>query len=158
LHSIGLKFTTDDANSAAEKGQLDVVKWFHTQGINCTKKCMTEVIREGRLTIIDFLCNTNNITNNIIRLRPKDTHIAIKYGNLEVIHYLSTLKKPIYCTTKCANLAAKNGHLHIIQYLRHCKNPTHCTPKGAQWATRHKHTYVVNDLRNHGIIRAYEMQ
>ena len=105
-------FTTWAMDWASLYGHLNVLKFLHSIGANCTHKAMNFASMNGHLKIVKWL------NENRIEVGTKDAlEEAFFNGHLEVIKYL--LLNPI-TTFKLngheINIAIENKHKHIIDW------------------------------------------
>ena len=119
IHKNKKKFTkliTDyTMNDAVEYNSVNLVKWLHNNGYNCTEYAMDIAASEGNIELLDFL------HNNRSEGCSTDAFIyAVEENQIEAIEWLhhnrlEDIPHTIY--KKAMDIAIINGHLELSKYI-----------------------------------------
>jgi len=91
LHSKGFECTTDAMDWAAGNGHLAVVKYLHFNGFECTTRAINVAAGRGYVDVVVFL-----VYNRKEGCTDDAMFWAIKHGHLDVIKFLNdVLKIPV---------------------------------------------------------------
>lgn len=138
--SVGGLCSPSAMDKAAESGQLDLVKWFHTnRSEGCTTRAMDKAAELGHLDVVRWLhmnrtegCTTDAMDG------------AAANGHLDTLMWLHENRSE-GCTTDAMDYAAANGHLEILEWL-HKNSNGGCTPSAMDNAAENGHLDVVEWL------------
>ena len=148
---------------AAEKGNLEIIKYLTEIGSSATEHAMTQAAKNNYLNVLDYLyknrnegCHQNTldyacengslecvkyiVENDISTLNNSALDVASSNGHIKVVEYLHYRK--FTCTTSAMNLASKNGHLDVVEFLD--KNRSEgCTIDAMNYAAASNHLNVL---------------
>ncbi|KAJ3221942.1 hypothetical protein HK099_002946, partial [Clydaea vesicula] len=136
----GTRYTTFAINIAARYGHLEVIKYLSENGTEgCTTRALDNAAGNGHLEVVQYLSE-----NRTEGCTTKAIDNAAAYGHMEVVKYLLENRME-GCTLKAIDKAAENGHLEVVQYLS--ENRTEgCTTKAIDDAAAYGHVEVVKYL------------
>lgn len=121
---------------AANLGNLEMVKWFHVNHIECCScTAMNCAAGRGYLDVVKFLHNnrTEGCTTDAMDW-------AAKNGHLDVVQWLHKNRKE-GCTTNAMDNAAIGGHMNVVQFL-HENRKEGCTTRAIDDATYMGRTHI----------------
>jgi ankyrin repeat protein len=94
---------------AAEKGHLEVVKYLHSIGKDCTTRGTTLAAADGHLEVLKYLHEIGK------EFTTSAMDVACQYGRLEIVKYLHSIGED--CTMYGRDYATLNGHREVVEYL-----------------------------------------
>lgn len=111
-HSNGepLKYTIHAVCNAAERGDLEMVKWLHNQGVKCTTWATLSAAVSGHVNVVKFL-----IELPMVAYDSETIDRAVAHGQFEVVKCLIQHRKTF--TTFTLSLAKKLNRGDILEYL-----------------------------------------
>ena len=125
-------------DEAASNGHLDVVKFLHSIGKDCTTNAMDDASNYGHIEIVKFLHSIGKDCTT------KAMDWASKNGHLEIVKYLHSIGKEY--TEWAMDWASENGHLEVVKFLHSIG--AHCTRSAMDWASENGHLEVVKFLHS----------
>lgn len=110
-------------NEASDKGYLDIVKFLHVKGYECTQFAMNRAAENGFLDVVKFLHENRMEGCNELAMNK-----AAINGHYEIVKYLAENRTEGNAKYAFIN-AAHGGHLKILKYI-HTKYNTNifCVP------------------------------
>ncbi|RHY30536.1 hypothetical protein DYB32_004236 [Aphanomyces invadans] len=136
----GRQYLTPRAfDCAARYGRMDIVQFFHSMQLPCTKQAMICAACYGHADIVYFLhkYRTEGCTSEAI-------DYAAEHGHLDIIRFLHTHRRE-GCTYAAMNVAAKNGHLDVVDFL-HRNRAEGCSEDAMDFAALNNHMDVLEYL------------
>lgn len=144
--TISDKFSETDASilenidvigTAAQKGHLNIIKYFYERGVPISSKAISNAASSGDFETVRYLYKQ-------IGICPAGAiDYAIIYGHLKIAWFL--LSQGGDCTVDAMNFAAKHGNFNMVRYL-HAKGKS-CTTDAIDFAARYGHFKIVKWLR-----------
>jgi hypothetical protein len=139
FHSVGGSFTTKPMDFAARNGNLAIVKRLHAnRKEGCTSYAMDYAAENGHLKVLKWLhANRQEVCTKYALDR------AAENGHLEVVKWLHANGKEEF-TTEAIDCAAENGQLKVVKWLH--ANGHGCTKYATESAAENGHLEVVKWL------------
>ena len=120
----GLYFSQNCLGMAAEKGDLEMVKFFISQGAPVSG-CMGYALRysaeRGHLEIVELLVENGA---DVFRYGNDALWMACEYGHLKVVEFLVEKGADPFCKDPymgqdfgCLKIASEFGHLKVVKFL-----------------------------------------
>ncbi len=132
--------------SAAEAGQLQILRWFEDKGYvelqHLTVSVMNRAAAKGHLEVVRWLHN-----HRCVKCTTEAMDSAAANGHLNVVQWLHTYRKE-GCTTYAMTAAAGRGHLHVVKWLHRYRNEG-CTTEAMDNAASYGNIDVLNWLHQH---------
>ena len=134
--------TPQGANDAARDGHLDVLRWLEERHILPTQAGVNRAAQHGHLDVLRWLEERHILPTTV------GTNLAAENGRLDVLQWLA--ERNILPDVLGANLSAGNGQLNVLQWLeeRHILPNAH----GANSAAREGHLNVLQWLEERHIL------
>lgn len=129
---------------AADRGHLDVIKYLHEKGADCTRCAMNLAAEHGDLDIVIWL--HNNRAEGCTKWAMDE---AAGNGNLTMVKWLHH-NRTEGCNRYAMNWAAQNGHMTVVQWL-HENRVEGCTRDAQPYAMWRGHTAIVDYLDAHNL-------
>ena len=125
---------------AATEGQLETVKWLHTNTYaECTTDAMDDAARNGHLDVVKWLHE-----NRTEGCTTAAMDFAAKNGHLDVVKWLHE-NRTEGCTVTAIGRAAINGHTDVVKFL-HENRTEGCYQNTIDFAAGYGHLEVVKFL------------
>ncbi|KAF0683927.1 Aste57867_24008 [Aphanomyces stellatus] len=162
---------------AATNGHLDIVRWLHTHGAQCTMYALANALQGHHFNVTRFLvvnrtegCTAAMLLEWIVGQGDVDiAHFLHEYypvlqwtasqmddvaarGHLALLTWLHDTSDA-GCTTLAMDAAAGNGHLDVVQFL-HTRRTEGCSANAIKNAAGHGHLEVVHFLLQHQTTQA----
>ncbi|CAN0095141.1 unnamed protein product [Scytosiphon promiscuus] len=140
----GFRYSVDAMDRAARKGLIDVLKYLHQRGQECTTEALDGAAKEGHLQVVIWLHR-----NTSAGATKAAMDSAASNGHLAVVEWLHHNRHE-GCTVSAMNWAAEEGHLSVVKWL-HRNRQEGCTTAAFDRAAMNNHMDVVMWLtRNRG--------
>lgn len=152
---VGLRCSTAAMDSAAQIGNLEVLKWLLEKKKElyedpvelCTTDAMDLAASNGHLDVMKWL---QDHRKEIKPYGPICTSYAAEHaarrGHLDVVKWCHSKRKKF--TPTAMNFAAMAGHLTVVEFL-HKKRKEGCTVNAMNYAAKNGHLDVVKWLHVH---------
>lgn len=101
----------DTGKKAVISGDMDIIKWCHTNGFLFNERVMTAAASTGRIDVIRFLLGIK------CPVQIASIEEAAAQGDLEIVKLIG---RNLSCSINCSravSYAARNGHLSVMKYL-----------------------------------------
>jgi len=139
LHEAGAPWDWKVKATAAKLGNLEILQYAHTHGMEYWPPFTTTWAAEGgQLDCLIFA------RSNGCPWRNTTSELASQNGHLHVVEYLLHNGCPV--ESPCIAYAAKNGHLSVVKFL--VENNITLHPYAITWATQNHHDEVVTYIQS----------
>ena len=109
-------FVTYVMTTAANYGNLDMVKYLHNRGKKFTSRAINAATQNGHLNVVSFL-HEHNKDNSFFS--DKVMFWAARNGHLDILKYCK--EQEIICSEKAIEKAALYGNLEVVKWLHKYK-------------------------------------
>ncbi|KAJ3109043.1 hypothetical protein HDU97_009161 [Phlyctochytrium planicorne] len=139
-------------DETAWRGQIEIVRFLHDKGVQCTKKAMNDAAGNKQMETVDFLHKFRDEGYLAARkskggLYQGGDDQGCCHGHLEVVEFLDK-NRPEGCKKDTMDKAAANGHVAVVKYLN-ANRTEGCTNKALTEAASNGHFEVC--LHEHGM-------
>jgi hypothetical protein len=105
-----MRYSVTATCNAAERGDLEMVRWLYEEGVACTSWTTRAAAMYGHTEVVKYLIELP------IAYQPDTIDAAVEKGYFEVVKCLIEHKKTF--TSMHIGMAERNGFLQIRDYLK----------------------------------------
>jgi ankyrin repeat protein len=127
---------------ASYNGNLEIIKWLHSHGKQCTDAAINYAATNGHFEVVKYLIEQGkNCESNVMDSMAHE-------GNLEMVKFLHSYGKT--CTNAAIDYAAMNGHFETLIWLYQNVDNL-CSINTMEHAALSGHTEIVIWLQKHKV-------